>query len=65
VNETTEDKIVTIQGINSGGIHHKEYHSLLGMKFFFMVIVLFILTLDINLQIAKLMEEMVKQEMHM
>jgi hypothetical protein len=65
VKETTEEKIVINQGMNSEGLHHKEDHSLPSMKVYFMVIVLFVLTLDIKLQIAELMEEMVKKEMHM
>jgi hypothetical protein len=65
VKETTEENIMINQGMNSEGLHHKEDHSLPGMKVSFMVIVLFVLTLDIKLQIAELMEEMVKQEMHM
>jgi hypothetical protein len=53
------------QGMNLEELRHKEDHSLSGMKFYFMVIVLFVLTLDIKLHIAELMEEMVKKEMHM
>jgi hypothetical protein len=49
VNETTEEKIMIIQGMNLEGLHHKEYHPLPGIKVSFMVIVLLVLTLDINL----------------
>jgi hypothetical protein len=50
------------QGRNSEGLHHKEDHSLPGMKIYFMVIIFIVLTLDIRLQIAGLMKEMFKQE---
>jgi hypothetical protein len=37
------------EGMNSEGIHHKEDHSLPGIKASFMVIVLLVITLDIKL----------------
>jgi hypothetical protein len=49
VKETTEEKIVINQGMNSEGLHHKEDHSLPGIKVSFMVIVLLVITLDIKL----------------
>jgi hypothetical protein len=49
VKETIEDNIIISQGMNSQGLHHKEDHSLPGIKFYFMVIVLVAITLDINL----------------
>jgi hypothetical protein len=49
VKETTKEKIVINQGINSEGLHQKEDCSLRGMKVSFMVIFLIVLTLDINL----------------
>jgi hypothetical protein len=42
------------------GLHHKEDHSLLGMKIYFMVIVFIVLTLDIRLQITGIIKEMFK-----
>ena len=53
------------QGMNSKGLHHKEDHSLTGIKIYFMVIVLLVITFDIMLDIVELMEEMVKWEMCM
>jgi hypothetical protein len=53
------------QGMSSEGLHHKEDHSLPGMKVYFMVNVLLVLTLDIKLYIAELMEEIFKEEMLM
>ena len=53
------------QGRNSEGLHHKEYHSLLGMQISFIVIVFIVLNLDIRLQIARIIKEMFKQEMPM
>jgi len=47
--ETTKENIMINQGMNSKGLHHKEYHSFPGMKVSFMVIVLLVLTLDIKL----------------
>ena len=41
VKETIEEKIVINQGMNSKGLHHKEDYSPLGIKFYFMVVVLF------------------------
>jgi len=40
------------QGRNSEALHHKEYHSLPGMKISFMDIAFIVLILDIRLQIA-------------
>jgi hypothetical protein len=54
--------IMINQGKNSEGLHHKEYHSLSGMKISFMVIVFIVLILDIRLQIAGIIKEMFKQE---
>jgi hypothetical protein len=42
--------IMISQGKNSEGLRHKEDHSLLGMKIYFMVIVFIVLTLDISKQ---------------
>jgi hypothetical protein len=53
------------QGRNSKGLHLKEYHSLLDMQISFMVIVFIVLILDITLQIAGIIKEMFKQEVHM
>jgi hypothetical protein len=53
------------QGRNSEGLHHKEDHSLPGMKISFMVIVFIVLILDIRLHIAGIIKEMFKQEVHM
>ena len=53
--------IMIIQDKNLEGLRHKEDHTLPGMKNYFMVIVFIVLTLDIKLQIARLMEEMFKQ----
>jgi hypothetical protein len=50
---------------NSEGLRHKEYHSLPGMKIYFMVIIFIVITLDIRLQIAWIIKEMVKQEVPM
>jgi hypothetical protein len=61
VKETTIEKIMINQGMNSEGLHDKEEHSVAGMKVSFMVIVLLALALDLKLQIVDLMEEMVKQ----
>jgi hypothetical protein len=49
VKKTTEEKIMINQDRNSEGLHHKEDHSLPGIKVYFMVIVLLVLTLDIKL----------------
>jgi hypothetical protein len=57
--------IMIIQGRNSEGLHHKEDHSLSGMKISFMVIVFIVLPLDIRLYIAGIIKEMFKQEVHM
>jgi hypothetical protein len=51
--------------MNLEELHHKEDHSLPGNKVSFMVIVLLVITLGINLWIAKCMKEMFKQEMIM
>ena len=53
------------QGRNLEGIHHKEDHSLKGMKILFMVIVFIVLILDIRLQITRIIKEMFKQEVPM
>jgi hypothetical protein len=47
VKETTKENIVISQGRNSEGLHHKEYHSHLGIIIYFWVVVLHILTFDI------------------
>jgi hypothetical protein len=57
--------IMISQGRNLEGIHHKEYHSLPGMQISFMVIVFIVLILDIRLQIAGIIKEMFKKEVHM
>jgi hypothetical protein len=57
--------IMINQGINSEGLHHKEYYSLLGMQISFMVIVFIVLISDIRLQIAGIIKEMFKQEVPM
>ena len=57
--------IMISHGRNSKGLHHKEDHSLPGMKLYFMVIVFIVLTLDIRLQIVGIIKEMFKQEVHM
>jgi hypothetical protein len=57
--------IMISQGKNSEGLHHKEYHSLLGMQIYFMVIVFIVLILDIRLQIAGIIKKMFKQKMSM
>jgi hypothetical protein len=57
--------IMINQGKNSEGPHHKEDHSLSGMKIYFMVILFIVLTLDIRLQIAGIIKEMFKKEMSM
>jgi hypothetical protein len=54
----TEEKIMINRGMNSEGIYNKEYHSLLGIKVSFWLIVLIVLTLDIKLWIAENMKEM-------
>jgi hypothetical protein len=61
-----EDSIMIMisQGRNSEGLHQKEDHSLPGMQIYFMVIVFIVLTLDIRLQIAGIIKEMFKKEMH-
>jgi hypothetical protein len=41
--------IMISQGLNSEGLHHKEYHSFLGMQISFMVIITILLILDIRL----------------
>ena len=57
--------IMINQGRNSEGLHHKEDHSLLGMKISFMVIVFIVLILDIRLHIAEIIKEIFKQEIPM
>jgi hypothetical protein len=57
--------IMISQGKNSKGMRHKGDHSLLGMQIYFMVIVFIVLTLDIRLQIAGSIKEMVKQDVPM
>jgi hypothetical protein len=57
--------IMINQEKNSEGLCHKEYHSLLGMQIYFMVIVFIVLTLDIRFHIARIIKEMFKQEMSM
>ena len=57
--------IMISQGRNSDGLHHKEGHSIPGMKICFMVIVFIVLILDIRLQIAGIIKEMFKQEVPM
>jgi hypothetical protein len=47
--KTTQENIVINQGMNSEGLHDKEDHLLLGIKVYFMVIVLLVITLDIKL----------------
>jgi hypothetical protein len=56
--------IMISQGRNSEGLIHKEYHSLLGMQIYFMLIVFILLILDIRLQIAGIIK-MFKQEIPM
>ena len=41
--------IMISQDMNSEGLQHKEDHSLMSIKVYFMVIVLFLITLDIKL----------------
>jgi hypothetical protein len=53
--------IMISQGKNSEGLRHKEDHSLPGMQIYFMVIVFIVLTLDIRLQIARIIKEMFKK----
>jgi hypothetical protein len=62
-----EDSIMIMisQGRNSEGLHQKEDHSLPGMQISFMVIVFIVLILDIRLQIAGIIKEMLKQEVPM
>jgi hypothetical protein len=57
--------IMISQGKNSEGLHHKEDHSLPGMKIYFMLIVFIVLTLDIRLQIAEIIKEMFKKTVPM
>jgi hypothetical protein len=57
--------IMISQGRNSEGLHHKEDHSLPDMQISFMVIVFIVLILDIRLQIAGIIKEMFKKEVHM
>jgi hypothetical protein len=57
--------IMISQRKNSEGLRHKEYHSLPGMKIYFMVIVLIVLTFDIRLQIVGIIKEMFKQTVPM
>ena len=57
--------IMISKGKNSEGLRHKEDHSLLGMKIYFMVIFFIVLTLDIRLQIARIIKEMFKQTVPM
>jgi chromosome segregation ATPase len=57
--------IMISQGKNSEGLHHKQDHSLLGMKNYFMVIVFIVLNLDIRLQIVGIIKEMFKKEVPM
>jgi hypothetical protein len=57
--------IMISQGRNLEGLHHKEYHSLLGMQIYFMVIVFIVLILDIRLHIAGIIKEKFKQEVPM
>jgi hypothetical protein len=47
--EKTKENIMINQRSNSEGLHHKEDHSLPGIKIYFWVIVLHVLTLDIKL----------------
>jgi hypothetical protein len=49
VKEITKDNIVISQGMNSKGLQHKEDHSLPGIKICFMVLFLFVITLEIKL----------------
>jgi hypothetical protein len=51
--------IIISQDKNLEGLHHKV--DLPGMQIYFMVIVFIILTLDIRLQIACLMKEMIRK----
>jgi hypothetical protein len=57
--------IMISQGRNSEGLHHKEDHSLPGMKISFMVIVFIVLILDIRLHITRIIKEMFKKEVPM
>jgi hypothetical protein len=57
--------IMISQRKNSEGLCHKEYHSLPGMKIYFMVIFFIVLTLDIRLQIAGIIKEIFKRTMLM
>jgi hypothetical protein len=41
--ETVEENIFTNQGMSSKGLKHKQDHSLIGIKFYFMVIVWFVM----------------------
>jgi hypothetical protein len=58
-------KIMINEGKNLEGLPHKEDHSLQGMQIYFMLIVFIVLTLDIRLQIARIIKEMFKQEVPM
>jgi hypothetical protein len=49
VKETIEEKIMINQGMDSEGLYHKDDHLLPGIKFYFMVIILLVITLDIKL----------------
>ena len=60
-----ESSIMISQRKNSEGLRHKEDHSLPGMQIYFMVIVFIVLILDKRLQIAGIIKEMFKQEVHM
>jgi hypothetical protein len=57
--------IMISQGRSSEGLRHKEYHLLIGMEIYFIVIVFIVLILDIRLQIAGIIKEMFKQEVPM
>jgi hypothetical protein len=57
--------IIISQGKNSEGLCHKEDHSLPSMQIYFMVNVFIVLTLDIRLQIARIIKEMSKREVPM
>jgi hypothetical protein len=49
VKETTKDKIVISRGMYLEVLHHKEDHLIPGIKVYFLVIVLLVITLDIKL----------------
>jgi hypothetical protein len=57
--------IMISQRKNSEGLHHKEDHSLPGMKIYFMVIFFIVLALDIRLKIVGIIKEMFKQTVPM